>query len=354
MKIHNFSAGPAILPRTVLEKGAQAVLDYQGSGLSLIEQSHRGKTFMAVMDEARQLPLDLLGLDDSYTTLYLQGGASMQFMMVAYNFLNTKAAYLDTGVWAAKAIKEAKLFGQVDVVGSSKDSKYDHIPTDYTVSDDTDYLHITTNNTIYGTEMHHTPQVNVPLIADMSSDIFSRPIDAAKYDLIYAGAQKNLGPAGVTLVILKKSLLDKVTRQVPSMLSYKVHADKGSMFNTPPVFPIYICMETMKWIQDNGGLVGMDQRNAAKADLLYNYLDEDNIYTPLAQKADRSRMNVTWELKDSSLDAALIEAAAAEGISGIKGHRDLGGFRASLYNALELESVQVLVDVLKAFNAKHG
>ena len=354
MTIHNFSAGPAILPRTVLEKSAQAVSDYQGSGLSLIEQSHRGKTFMGIMDEARQLPLDLLGLDDSYTTLYLQGGASMQFLMVAYNFLNTKAAYLDTGVWAAKAIKEAKLFGQVDIVGSSKETKYDHIPTDYTVSDDHDYLHVTTNNTIYGTEMHHTPQVNVPLIADMSSDIFSRPIDANKYDLIYAGAQKNLGPAGTTLVILKKSLLDRVTRQVPSMLSYKVHADKGSMFNTPPVFAVYVCMETMKWIQDNGGLEGMDKRNAAKADLLYNYLDEDNIYTPLAQKGHRSRMNVTWELKDSSLDAALIDAATAEGISGIKGHRDLGGFRASLYNALELESVQVLVDVLKAFNAKHG
>ena len=354
MKTHNFSAGPAILPRTVLEKGAQAVLDYNGSGLSLIEQSHRGKTFIGIMDEARQLPLDLLGLDDSYTTIYLQGGASMQFLMVAYNFLNTKAAYLDTGVWAAKAIKEAKLFGQVDVVGSSKETKYDHIPTDYIVSDDHDYLHITTNNTIYGTEMHHTPKVNVPLIADMSSDIFSRPIDAAKYDLIYAGAQKNLGPAGATLVILKKSLLDRVTRQVPSMLSYKVHVDKESMFNTPPVFAVYICMETMKWIQDNGGLAGMDQRNAAKADLLYNYLDEDNIYTPLAHKDHRSRMNVTWVLKDSSLDAALIEAAAAEGISGIKGHRDLGGFRASLYNALELESVQVLVDVLKAFNAKHG
>lgn len=354
MKKHNFSAGPAILPQQVLAAGIEAIKDFNGMGLSILEISHRSKQFVAVMEEARQYPLKLFGLGDDYTTVYLQGGASTQFLMVAQNFLNTKAAYLDTGQWANKAIKEAKLFGQVDVVASSKEDNYTYIPRDYTVDANTDYFHVTSNNTIYGTELFDFPKVDCPLIVDMSSDIFSRPVDASQFDLIYAGAQKNLGPAGATLVILKKSLLDKVERTLPSMMSYKVHVEKDSMFNTPPAFAVYMCLQTMKWIEQLGGLTAMEARNKAKAELLYTTLDADNVFIPLAAKEDRSRMNVVFKQQNPDLDATFLAMCDEADIVGVKGYRTVGGFRASLYNALELESVQVLVDVMNEFNRRHG
>lgn len=354
MKKHNFSAGPAILPQEVFTQASASIIDFEGMGLSLLEISHRSKEYVAVMEEARAKALQLLGLGDDYTALYLQNGASGQFLMLAYNFLNTKAAYLDTGTWASNAIKEAKLFGQVDVVGSSKADGYKHIPKGYTIPADADYMHLTSNNTIYGTEVWDFPESPVPLFVDMSSDIYSRTLDATQFDLIYAGAQKNLGPAGATLVIIKKELLDKVQRQVPSMLSYKVHHDKESMFNTPPAFAVYVCLLTLRWIEKTGGTAAAQQRNKAKADFLYNMLDEDNLFIPYVNKADRSRMNVTFNLPGEDLDARFLDACKAANISGLKGHRSVGGFRASLYNALELESVQVLVDVMKEFNRTHG
>lgn len=354
MKKHNFSAGPAILPREVIEKGAEAVLNFQNSGLSLLEMSHRGKEFVAVMEEARQLPLDILGLDDSYTVLYLQGGASTQFCMIPYNYLDKKAAYLDTGTWANKAIKEAKFFGEADVVGSSEDQNYNYIPRNYQVANDNSYFHITTNNTIYGTELKEAPQVEVPLIADMSSDIFARNIEASKYDLIYAGAQKNLGPAGATLVIMKKDLLGKAVRKTPSMLSYKIHDDKESMYNTPPAFAVYMCMETLRWVKATG-LDTIEQRNNEKAATLYNYLDQDNIFNAVVKaEADRSIMNVTFTLDDASKEQAFLDVCKEANIVGIKGHRSVGGFRASMYNALTNESVETLVDVMKEFNRTNG
>ncbi len=354
MKKHNFSAGPAILPQEVLQQASAACLDFAGMGLSLLEISHRSKEYVAVMEEARAKALQLLGLGDDYTALYLQNGASGQFLMIAYNFLNTKAAYLDTGTWAANAIKEAKLFGEVQVLGSGKEGGYRQIPKGYTIPTDADYAHVTSNNTIYGTQMWEFPASPVPLFIDMSSDIYSRPLDASQFDLIYAGAQKNLGSAGATLVMLKKDLFERVKRQVPSMLSYKLHHEKESMFNTPPAFAVYVCLQTLRWIEKTGGVEAAGERNKAKADLLYTCLDEDNLFTPYVAKEDRSQMNVTFNLPNEELDARFLDACKAANISGIKGHRSVGGFRASLYNALELDSVQVLVDVMREFNRTNG
>jgi phosphoserine aminotransferase len=347
-KIHNFSAGPAILPKEAIDAAKDALSNFAGTGLSLIEVSHRSKEFVAVMDEARQIVKDLMNLGDDYDVLYLQGGASMQFLMVAQNFLNNKAAYLNTGTWAKKAIKEAKRFGEVEVVGSSEDKNFNYIPKGYSIPADADYFHCTSNNTIFGTEMKSFPESPVPMICDMSSDIFSRPVDGNQFDLIYAGAQKNMGPAGTTLVVIKKDLLNKVAREVPTMLDYKTHIDKESMFNTPPVFAVFTSLQTLKWVK-NIGLDGMLKRNQEKADLLYNEIDRNELFVGTVEKEDRSLMNATFLLKDDSMNDAFLQACTEAGISGIKGHRSVGGFRASMYNALELESVQALVNVMQTF-----
>lgn len=347
-KVHNFSAGPAILPQEVIKNCADALINFSGTNLSLIEVSHRGKEFVQVMDEAQALVKKIMKLDDSYEVLYLQGGASTQFLMVAMNLLQNKAAYVNTGTWAKKAIKEAKHFGEVDVLGSSEDKNFSYIPKNFNVSSDYDYFHCTSNNTICGTQMQEFPDVDVPMICDMSSDIFSRQLDFNKFDLIYAGAQKNMGPAGTTLVVVKKSILGKVERYIPTMLDYNTHIDKGSMFNTPSVFAVYGCMQTLRWI-DKRGLENIEKLNIEKADLIYNEIDSNPLFEGTAAREDRSKMNVTFILKDSSKDADFIEACTNANISGIKGHRSVGGFRASIYNALGLESVQALVDVMKNF-----
>lgn len=351
MKKHNFSAGPSILPREVIEKTAQAVLDFDNSGLSVLEISHRSKGFEAVMDEAVALFKELLNIPEGYSVLFLGGGASMQFCMVPFNFFEKKAAYLNTGVWAAKAMKEAKGFGEVVEVASSKDANYTFIPKDYVIPTDADYFHITTNNTIYGTELHTDLDSPVPLIADMSSDIFSRPLDVSKYALIYGGAQKNLAPAGLTFVIVKNELLGKVTRYIPTMLNYKTHIAEGSMFNTPPVLPIYSALENLRLLKANGGLIEMQKVNVAKAELLYNAIDNSRIFVGTAAKEDRSLMNVCFVMKPEyqSLEADFLKFAVAAGMDGIKGHRSVGGFRASIYNAMPIESVQALVDCMTEF-----
>ncbi len=351
MKKHNFCAGPSILPQEVIEQTAQAVLDFNGSGLSLLEISHRSKDFQAVLDEAVALFKEILNIPEGYSVLFLGGGASMQFCMVPYNFLKTKAAYTDTGVWAKKAIKEAKLFGEVDVVASSADTTYTYIPKNFTVPDDVDYFHFTTNNTIHGTEVRFDPEVNVPLIADMSSDIFSRPIDFSKYICVYGGAQKNLAPSGVTFAIVRNDALNKVDRTIPVMLNYQTHVDGGSMFNTPPVLPIYSAMLTLRWIKANGGVEEMARRAKERADLLYSEIDRNSMFRGTCHVEDRSYMNICFvfneEYKD--LEAEFIEFAKARGIVNIKGHRSVGGFRASCYNAMPLESVQALVDCMREF-----
>ncbi len=356
MKIHNFSAGPAILPKSVMEEAASACIDFNGSGLSLLEMSHRTKPFEAVMEEAEQLVRSLLGLSDDFAVLFLTGGASSQFFMVPMNLVDETdtAAYTDTGVWASGAIKEARAFCKVEVVASSKADQYTHIPKQFELPADARYLHITTNNTIYGTEWHEIPEVSIPLVADMSSNFMSRPFDPEKFDLIYAGAQKNLGPAGVTLVIVRKSVLGRVSRYLPTMLDYRTHADKGSMYNTPPVFPIYVSMLNMRWIRDMGGLEAMDRRNAAKAKLLYTEVDRNTLFRGTTAPEDRSRMNATFVMTREGLDEAFLADLKEAGVSGLKGHRSVGGFRASMYNALDLEDVQALVDVMKAFESKHG
>ncbi len=357
MKIHNFSAGPSILPDYTIENAAQAIKGWDKmNGLSLIEISHRSKEFVAVVEEATQLIKDLLNVPESYSVLFLQGGASMQFCMIPYNLLNAdqSAAYLDTGVWANKAIKEAKLFGKVDVVGSSKDKNYNFIPKDYQLADESAYFHITTNNTIYGTEIKEDLDVDVPLVADMSSDIFSRPIDVSKYALIYAGAQKNLGPAGVTLVIIKNDILGKVKREIPTMLKYQTHIDNESMFNTPPVFPIYASYLTLKWLKDNGGLSEMQKKNQKKAELLYDEIDNNPLFEGTAAREDRSLMNVTFVMKNPDLENEFMKYATEQGIDGIKGHRSVGGFRASIYNAMPIESVKVLTECMSVFAEKHA
>ena len=355
MKKHNFSAGPSILPREVIEKTAQAVLDFNGSGLSILEISHRSKGFEAVIAEAKDLFKELLNIPEGYSVLFLGGGASMQFCMVPYNFLEKKAAYLNTGVWANKAMKEAKGFGEVVEVASSKEAVYNYIPKGYTIPTDADYFHITTNNTIYGTEILTDMDSPVPLIADMSSDIFSRPMDVSKYAMIYGGAQKNLAPAGVTFVIVKDELLGKVSRYIPTMLNYQTHIAEGSMFNTPPVLPIYSALETLRWLKANGGLVEMEKRNIAKAELLYNAIDNSKMFVGTANKEDRSRMNVCFVMKPDykELEAAFLKFATEAGMDGIKGHRSVGGFRASIYNAMPIESVQALIDCMHEFEKQN-
>jgi phosphoserine aminotransferase len=351
MKKHNFSAGPCILPQEVFQKSAEAILDFNGIGLSLLEISHRSKDFVAVMDEARAIIKRLMKLGDDYEVLYLGGGASLQFVMVPFNLMkseNGKAAYLDTGTWAAGAIKEAKKFGNVDVVGSSKADNYSYIPKDYKVDSTYDYFHCTSNNTIYGTQMKEFPQVDTVMVCDMSSDIFSRVIDFSKFDLIYAGAQKNMGPAGVTLVVVKKSILGKTGRDLPSILDYQNHIDKESMYNTPPVFPVYATLLTLQHLENNGGIAAAEERNEAKAKLLYDEIDRNPLFDTFCVKEDRSLMNVSFRLLDETKKETFDSAWKAAGISGLNGHRSLGGYRASLYNALPIESVQVLVEVMKS------
>ena len=349
MKKHNFSAGPSILAPEVFQKASQALLDFEGTGLSVIEVSHRSPEFVRVIERARALALEIAGLDDSYTTLFLQGGASMQFLMVPYNLLETKAAYIDTGTWANKAQKEAALFGNTEVIASSKADGYKYIPKNVTVPTDANYLHITTNNTIYGTEFHSLPQTDVPLVADMSSDIFSRPLNYKQFSLIYAGSQKNLGASGSTLVIVKKDILGKVSRKLPSMMDYQLHIKNDSMFNTPSTFAVYVNLLVLEWIQAQGGLQALGKRNQAKADLLYGEIDRNPLVVGYANKEDRSLMNVVFNLTDESTKERFDALCKEANISGIKGHRSVGGYRASIYNALPLESVQVLVDVLKEF-----
>lgn len=349
-KKHNFSAGPCILPQEVFEKSAQAILDFNGIGLSLLEISHRSKDFVAVMDEARAIVKRLMNLNDDYEVLYLGGGASLQFVMVPFNLMkseNGKAAYLDTGVWAAGAIKEAKKLGAVDVVGSSKEDNYSFVPKDYTVGSEYDYFHCTSNNTIYGTQMKTFPKVDTLMVCDMSSDIFSRELDFSQFDLIYAGAQKNMGPAGVTLVVVKKEILGKSGRDIPSILDYSQHIAKESMYNTPPVFPVYASLLTLQHLENNGGIAAAEARNEAKAKLLYEEIDRNPLFETFCKKEDRSVMNVSFRLLDESKKETFDNAWKTAGISGLNGHRSIGGYRASLYNALPLESVQVLVDVMK-------
>lgn len=350
MKKHNFSAGPSILPQEVFEKAAQAVLNFNDSGLSLLEISHRSKDFVAVMEEARALALELLGLTGKgYQALFLSGGASLEFLRVPYNLmtLHGKAAYLDTGTWAAGAIKEARQFGDTVVVGSSKAENYSFIPKDYTVPADADYFHCTSNNTIFGTQMFSFPETDIPVVCDMSSDIFSRQLDFSKFDLIYAGAQKNMGPAGTTLIVVKEEILGKTGRQIPNILDYKQHIDKESMYNTPSVFAIYTSYLTLQWLKENGGIAAMEKKNDAKAALLYAEIDRNPLFKGTANAEDRSKMNVTFLLNDEAHTEQFDKIWKAAGISGLPGHRSVGGYRASIYNAMPIESVQVLVDAMQ-------
>ena len=356
MKKHNFYAGPSIMSQFTIDETAKAVKNFADMGLSILEISHRSKQFQAVMDETVDLFKELLEIPEGYSVLFLGGGASLQFAMVPMNMLINKAAYLDTGVWASKAIKEAKLFGEVDVVASSKDRNYNYIPKGYKVPTDVDYFHYTSNNTIYGTEIRKDPEVGVRMIADMSSDIFSRPVDVSKYDLIYGGAQKNLAPAGVTFVIVKDDALGKTDRVIPTMLNYETHVKKGSMFNTPPVLPIFSALQTLKYYKQLGGVKVLEKMDMDKAEVLYNAIDGSRMFmATVPDHEDRSIMNVCFVMKPEykDLEKDFIDYATEKGMMGIKGHRDVGGFRASLYNALPMESVKALVDVMKEFEAKH-
>ncbi len=355
MKKHNFYAGPSILSEYTIKNTAAAVENFAGMGLSLLEISHRSKEFVAVMDEAQALVKELLEIPSGYEVVFLGGGASLQFCMVPFNLLKKKAAYLDTGTWASKAIKEAKLFGEVDVVASSKDKNYTYIPKEYMVPEDADYFHITTNNTIYGTEIRQDLDSKVRLVADMSSDIFSRPVDVSKYDLIYAGAQKNLAPAGVTLVIVRKDALGQAGRPIPTMLNYQTHIDKGSMFNTPPVLPIYSALQTLKWYKEQGGISVMEKKDKENAAILYDEIDRNKLFRGTVVPEDRSIMNVCFVMNDEykELEADFNAFASTKGIVGIKGHRSVGGFRASLYNAMPKSSVEVLVEAMKEFEKQH-
>ena len=356
MKKHNFYAGPSILSQYAIKNTADAIINFADTGLSMLEVSHRSKEFQAVIDEAMDLVKELLDVPQGYSVLFLGGGASLQFCMVPFNLLAKKAAYLNTGTWATKAIKEARLFGEVDVVASSEDANFTYIPKGYTVPADADYFHITTNNTIYGTEMRFDPDAPVRLVADMSSDIFSRPVDVSKYDLIYAGAQKNLAPAGVTLVIVRDDALGHVDRPIPTMLDYRTHVKKGSMFNTPPVLPIFTALQTLRYYKQLGGVKELEKLDMAKATVLYDAIDSSKMFTgTVTDPADRSIMNVCFVMAPEykELEKDFIDFASERGIVGIKGHRSVGGFRASLYNALPMESVQVLVQAMKDFEAKH-
>ena len=350
MKKHNYSAGPCILPQEVFKKSAQAILNFNNSDLSLLEISHRSKDFVAVMEEARALVLELLGLENKgYQALFLHGGASLEFLMVPYNLMKTdgKAAYLDTGTWANNAIKEAKHFGETIIVGSSKEANYNFIPKNIEIPTDANYFHCTSNNTIFGTQMKSFPKTNVPLVCDMSSDIFSRTLDFSQFDLIYAGAQKNMGPAGATLVVVKEEILGKTGRYIPSMLDYEKHIKAESMYNTPPVFPIYASLLTLQWLKKLGGIAAIEKINEQKAQLLYTEIDRNPLFKGTAATEDRSNMNATFVLTDESLTEKFDTMWKAAGISGLTGHRSVGGYRASMYNALPLESVEVLVNVMK-------
>ena len=355
MKKYNFNAGPSILPREVIENIARQILDFNGSGLSLAEISHRAKDFQPVVDEAVALIKELLEVPEGYSVLFLGGGASLEFCMIPYNFLIKKAGYLNSGVWAKKAMKEAKLFGEVVEVASSADANYSFYPKDWTCPTDLDYLHITTNNTIYGTEIRKEPEVPVRLIGDMSSDIFSRPIDVAKYDCIYAGAQKNLAMAGVTLVIVKDDALGKAERQIPTMLDYRTHVEKGSMFNTPPVVPIYCALETLRWIKANGGVQEMDRRAIERARIVYDEIDRNKLFRGTVAEDSRSLMNICFVMNDEykELEKPFFDFATSKGMVGIKGHRSVGGFRASTYNAQTIEGVEALVACMKEFEQQH-
>jgi phosphoserine aminotransferase len=352
MKKHNFYAGPSILPQYTIDKTVEGIRDFAGTGLSILEISHRSKEFVACMNDAIALVKELLEIPDGYQVIFIGGGASLQFGMVPMNMMNRKSAYLNTGEWAGKALKEAKLYGEVVEVASSKDKNFNYIPKDFTVPSDADYLHITTNNTIYGTELKKDPDVKIPLIADMSSDIFSRPVDVSKYSIIYAGAQKNLAPAGVTLVILKESALGKVERQIPTMLDYRTHIKGESMFNTPPVFAVFAAQQTLHWLRDLGGVKAIQKKNIEKAALLYDEIDRNRLFVPtIPDPDDRSLMNICFVMAPEykELEKQFADFAKSKGILGIEGHRSVGGFRASTYNALPEESVRVLVDAMKEF-----
>ncbi len=355
MKKHIFNAGPCILPQPAIESAIAAIRDFDGTGVGVLEISHRTPGWDRIMSETEQLWKELLNIPEGYKVLFLGGGASTQFCYVPFNLLGKKAAYLQTGVWAKKAAKEAKLFGEVEIVASSEDANYTYIPTGYTIPADADYFHITTNNTIYGTEIHTDLDSPVPLVADMSSDILSRPVDVSKYALIYGGAQKNVGPAGVTFVIVREDILGKVDRAIPTMIDYRTHVNNSSMFNTPPVFAIYVMHETLKWVKELGGVEAMYKMNLAKAELLYNEIDRNKMFVGTARKEDRSIMNVCFVMAEEYKDkeAAFMEFAKERGMVGIKGHRSVGGFRASIYNACPLESVQALVDCMKEFESNY-
>ena len=355
MKKHNFYAGPSILSQYTIKNTADAVLDFAGTGLSLLEISHRSKEFSAVMDEARALVKELLDVPAGYDVVYLGGGASLQFCMVPFNLLKKKAAYLETGTWAVNAIKEAKLFGEVDVVASSKEANFTYIPKDYTVPEDADYFQITTNHTIFGTEMRQDPDVKVPLVADMSSDIFSRPVDVSKYDIIYAGAQKNLAPAGVTIAIVREEALGHVDRAIPTMLDYRTHIKKGSMFNTPPCLPVFAALQTLKYYKELGGVKVLEKMNIEKAALLYDEIDRNKLFRGTVVPEDRSIMNVCFVMNDEykELEEEFAKFAAEQGMEGIKGHRSVGGFRESLYNGLPKSRVEALIATMQEFERKH-
>lgn len=355
MKKYNFNAGPSILDRKVIEETAQACLDFNGSGLSLMEISHRSKDFQAVIDEAEALMKELLEAPDDYTVLFLGGGASLQFCMVPYNFLQKKAAYLNTGVWAKKAIKEAKLFGEVEVVASSEDKNFTYIPKNFTIPADADYFHYTANNTIYGTEIRKDPDSPIPMVCDMSSDIMSRPVDVSKYLAIYGGAQKNLAMAGVTFVLIRKDAVDKVTRAIPTMLNYKTHIEKGSMFNTPPVVPIYSALMNLRWIKEQGGVKEMERRALNKAKIVYDEIDRNRLFRGTVEEDSRSVMNICFVMKDEykELEGEFLQFATSRGMVGVKGHRSVGGFRASCYNAMSEEGVRALVACMQEFEKTH-
>ena len=353
MKKHNFSAGPCILPQEVIIKASEAVMDFNNSGLSLIEISHRSKEFVDVMEQARSLAIELLGLEGKgYKALFLQGGASTQFLMVALNLLEKRAGYLNTGTWSDKAIKEAKIYDDIYEVASSKSGNYNYIPKGFDIPEEYDYFHCTSNNTIFGTQIKEFPDCPIPMVCDMSSDIFSRQLDFSKFDIIYAGAQKNMGPAGTTLVVIKEDVLGKVSRHIPSMMDYKIHMNKGSMFNTPPVFAVYTSMLTLQWLKNLGGIEAIEKENEKKARLMYSEIDLNPLFKGYSSKVDRSMMNATFTLTNDDLKETFETMCHSAGINGINGHRSVGGYRASMYNALPLESVQVLVEIMSELENK--
>ncbi|MCB0685007.1 MAG: 3-phosphoserine/phosphohydroxythreonine transaminase [Saprospiraceae bacterium] len=356
MKIHNFSAGPSILPQSVFDKAAQGVLNLDNSGLSILEISHRSKDFIAIHEHAKALVKELLQVPDTHHILFLSGGASSQFFMVPLNCLpqNGTAAYVDTGSWSSKAIKEAKRYGQIDVLASSKEDGYKYIPKNYTIPSDATYLHLTSNNTIFGTQFQSFPDCEIPIVCDMSSDIFSRPVDVSRFGIIYAGAQKNMGPAGVTLVIVRNDMLGKVGRDIPSMLDYQVHIKGDSMYNTPPVFPIYVSMLTLEWLKDFGGVSAIQKANEDKAAILYDEIARNSLFSAVATEEDRSRMNVTFLVNDPELEKPFLDLCKAGGCDGVKGHRSVGGFRASIYNAMPREGVEALISVMQQFEKQMG